>query len=180
MSGGSSTQSLSSDTLRVVDIEQSPGRAVILFLVGVVMTALSATVFWFPADEFPEGLQRLFGVVGVVFFGLCTSILLWRLVTVRGPVVTIAPEGLRDRRIAAEFIPWDAVESVTTWSLQGQRIIVIAVKPEVERRLTLTALARWTRRPNRVLGADGLCMTAQGLKVDHDALLATIEAYRSA
>lgn len=175
MSGGSSTQSLSSDTSRVVDIEQSPGRTVTLFLGGVLMTALSAVVLWIPDAE---GLQRLVGVAGVVFFGLCTSILLWRLVTVQGPVVTIAPEGLRDRRIAAEFIPWDAIEGVTTWSLQGQRIIVIAVKPEVERRLTLTAIARWTRRPNRALGADGLCMTAQGLKVGHDALLATIEAYR--
>jgi hypothetical protein len=38
-------------------------------------------------------------------------------------------------------------------------------------------IARWTRGANRALGADGLCVTAQGLKIDYPALLATCMDY---
>ena len=57
---------------------------------------------------------------------------------------------------------------------------MLAVEPDVEAAIGLTRIARFTRQPNRALGADGLCLGAQGLKIKHDALLALIMAYAQA
>ncbi|MGH6925292.1 MAG: hypothetical protein ACRED5_16290 [Propylenella sp.] len=51
--------------------------------------------------------------------------------------------------------------------------MVLAVDPETERNLHLSRIARWSRGANRRLGADGLCVTAQDLKVSYDELLST-------
>jgi hypothetical protein len=77
-------------------------------------------------------------------------------------------------------VPWSAVTGISTWQLGPQRVMVLAVDPAVERRLTLTTIAKWSRAPNRALGADGLCVTAQGLAIDYDTLYATALAYAEA
>ena len=63
----------------------------------------------------------------MVFFSLCTIVGLWRLIAARGPVVTISPDGIRDTRVAAEFIPWNAVTAISTWKFRGQEAMVLAV-----------------------------------------------------
>jgi hypothetical protein len=55
--------------------------------------------------------------------------------------------------------------------------MVLAVDPAAERGFVLTRMARMTRDMNRSLGADGLCVTASGIKIDYDTLLATSMAY---
>jgi hypothetical protein len=35
-------------------------------------------------------------------------------------------------------------------------------------------MARFTRGPNKSLGADGLCITAAGLKISHEKLLEAV------
>jgi hypothetical protein len=55
--------------------------------------------------------------------------------------------------------------------------MVLAVDPEVEGKLHLSRIARWSRGANKRLGADGLCVTAQGLKIDYDELWSTAMAY---
>jgi hypothetical protein len=72
------------------------------------------------------------------------------------------------------------VRNISTWSYQREKAMVLAVDPAVEDQLTLTAIARWTRGANRALGADGLCITARGLKISYDALLDTCIAYAQA
>src|SRR5262249_47319830 len=119
------------------------------------------------------------GYVGVAFFGLCTGIALFRLFTVRAAVVTMTAEGIRDTRIAPEFIPWTAVRGIFTWQFQLQKVMVLVVDPAVEARLTLTRMARWSRGPNRALGAGGLCITAQGLKINFATLLRTARSFKS-
>jgi hypothetical protein len=148
---------------------------------GIGMTALcGAIAFGFIPDDRKGGLGVIAGWAGLVFFGLITALVLWRLLTSRGPVVTLSPEGIRDVRVAAETIPWTAVHDISAWGYRGQRIMVLAVDPELEKRLTLTRIARWSRGPNTALGADGLCVTAQGLKIGHDELLSRSIAYAKA
>jgi hypothetical protein len=118
--------------------------------------------------------------VGVAFFGLCTWGILRRLLNASGPVVTLSPEGIRDTRVAKEPIPWSAVTGISTWEYRGQKAMVLAVSPGVEDRLGLTRMARWTRGANRALGADGLCITAAGLKIDYATLLQTSQDYADA
>jgi hypothetical protein len=117
------------------------------------------------------------GYLGTAFFGLCTVVSLWRLLISSRPVITISPEGLHDTRVASAPIPWSDVTGISTWESFGVRTMVFAVKPAVEDGLGLTTVARWTRGVNRAIGADGLCISASGLKIDYDTLLQTCTDY---
>jgi hypothetical protein len=115
-----------------------------------------------------------------VFFGAGTLLTLWRAVTTNGPVVTLSPAGICDQRLAPQEIPWPAIRSISPWIQQRQRFMVLKVDPEVEAKLELTPIARMTFEANRALGAGGLCVGSQGLKIDHEELLAIAEAYHRA
>ena len=161
-----------------VEIKQSPLRMLGLIAIGIVLTALcSGIAFHLFPDLHASLYQEFMAYVGVIFFGLCTIIGLWRLLSVSGPVVTITPEGIRDTRVAAEVIPWSAITGISTWQYRGQKIMVLAVDPATESGLTLTRIARWSRGANRALGADGLCITAAGLSINYDTLLQTCMAH---
>jgi len=169
------------DTRGAVEIEASLAKMLGLTAMALVMTALSVTVALpLLPNVAPGSLAQFVGRVGTVFFAACTLLALWRALTMRGPVVTITPEGILDRRIAAKLIPWSAVNDIGTWEYRKQRVMVVAVDPAVEAGLNLTRIARWTRDANRALGADGLCVTAQGLNIDFDELLETSLAYAGA
>ncbi len=83
-------------------------------------------------------------------------------------------------RVAAEFIPWAAIESIRTWTYKGQKILVLKVDPGLEGKLSLTKLVRFTRSANKALGADGLCIAATDLKISYDQLLECVVAYANA
>lgn len=169
------------DTRHAVEIEASPVRMLGLAATGLLMTALSAAMALRALPNVrPGSPAELYGYAGTVFFGACTALLLWRAFTTRGPVVTLTREGIRDRRVAAELIPWSAINDIAVWKYRGQRAMVLVVDPAVEAGLGLTRIVRWTRGPNRALGADGLCVTAQGLKIGFDELLATSLAHARA
>jgi hypothetical protein len=166
------------DTTQTIEIENSPLKMLGLAAAGVVFVALGiAMVRGYIDGPVPDAFVSFIGWASIVFFGPCTLVILWRLVRQRGPVVTIAPQGIRDIRVAAGFIPWKAVGKISTWSFQKQKAMVLAVEPGAESKLPLTRMARTTRDMNRALGADGLCVTASGLKTDYDTLLATSNAY---
>jgi hypothetical protein len=169
------------DTRCAVEIEASPLRMFGLAALGIVMTALSAKIAQGAFSGPRQGsLVEVFGYAGTVLFGSSTLLILWRAFTTKGPVVTITPEGIRDIRVAAEIIPWSEVEDIRVWEFKGQRTMVLVIPPGVEAALTLTRVARWTRAGNRALGADGLCINAQALKITFDQLLATSLAYARA
>jgi hypothetical protein len=159
-----------------VEIESSPAKLVVLLAMGLLLTAGGIAILILPVLDHGT-FRALLVYLGVLFFAFCTLLAAWRLVMTRGPVITITPDGIRDTRVAPQFIPWTAVTSISTWQMANQKVMVVAVDPAVERTLTLTAIARWSRGGNRALGADGLCMTAAGLKVDYDTLFATALRY---
>jgi hypothetical protein len=174
MSTTQSGSEVMTDTSQVVEIETSYGKMLGALVLAAAATALSVA---FALRLFPGiragSLAEFIGYGGVLFFGLGTIMAFRSLLRARGPIVTITSQGIRDTRVAAELIPWAAVHDISTWEYRKQRLMVLAVDPEVEKRLTLTRMARWTRNANRALGADGLCITAQGLKTDYDTLLRT-------
>ena len=164
------------DTSRIIEIESSPAKHLLLTLVGLLMTALGALLaFGIIPDTGPYG--KMIGWVAFVIFALCTVVIVWRLFTQRGPVITISPQGIRDARIAAAIVPWRAITNISTWEYRGQRAMVVAVDPAVEKTLGLSRLTAWSRDANRSLGLDGLPFSASGLKIDFDTLLATSVAY---
>jgi hypothetical protein len=169
------------DTSRTIEIESSPGKLLGLVGIGVVMTALGAALAFGGLSGRADTLSaHAVGTIALVFFAACTVVALWRLFTMHGPVITISPQGIRDTRVAADLIPWTAITGISTWEFKRQKIMILAVNPAVETKLLLTPMARWTRGAKRALGADGLGITAQGVKIDYDALLATVTAYAQA
>lgn len=173
------------DTTRTIEIEGSPAKPLVFIVIGAVM-ALFSFMLAYPLSD--AGADRILKVIFygmAAVFGCCAVMALRSLFRLRGPVVTISPQGLRDTRIAAELISWRAVRRVSTWDYAGalawrQSVMVLALDPEAEAKLTLTLLARLTRRPSRPLGADGLCVGVQDLKIDFDTLQNATIAYARA
>lgn len=169
---------MSTNGTNIVEIGNSAPRTLGLVGISVLMTALSAAVAFdvFP-DQHVDIVYRAVGVIGMLLFGLGTIAWLWRQLGSRGPVLTISPEGIRDRRIAPETIPWSAIRDVFTWEYSGQRILVLDVDPALERTMHLSRMVRWTRGANRKLGADGLCVATHGLKITHDELFELVRQH---
>ncbi|MDX2205719.1 MAG: STM3941 family protein [Hyphomicrobiaceae bacterium] len=168
------------DTSARVEIGQSPLKMLGLLAGAIALTAASAFIIIGPAGEDPASFIAFIGWIGVVFFGLCGAIILWRSLTARGPTVTISPEGLHDVRVSRLPIPWSAIRRLSTWSYQSQRILVVEVDQATEDAIGLTRVARWTRGPNKALGADGLSIATQGLRIGYDRLLDLVSAYADA
>ena len=117
-----------------------------------------------------SSLKSLIGFASIIFFGGVSVIILKRWFTTKEAVVTITQTGITDIRIAAEEIPWVAISNLAIWQQGRQKSLVLSVDPQVETKLTLTRLARWTREPNKALGVDGLCVAANGLKMKFEPL----------
>jgi hypothetical protein len=167
------------DTTRTVEIVAAVGQMALMALGAAAFTA-GAAFMLVKGLAAPGSFNELMMYLGVAFFGFCTVMIVWRMITGRGTVVTIGPEGIRDVRVADKTIPWSAISDIGTWTSNGQKIMVLAVSPEVEAELGLTRIAQWSRGANKALGADGLCVTAQGIKMGYDELLATTAAYAEA
>ena len=171
---------MSIDTSRTVTFSEAAWKLVLGILAGLVMVGLSVLVLsvtTYRGREVGPFLFPTLGAVGLVFFGFCVLALASRLLRQRGGTVTLGPQGILDVRIASDFVRWSAIQNISTWSTLGNDVMVLRVRPEVEKKLRLTPVARWTRGINARLGADGLCVAATGLEGDTARLLAVTEAY---
>jgi hypothetical protein len=170
------------DTRQTVEISGSPTKQLMLALGGLGFVA--AGYFMMQAVEdtpkYSAAMIRILGYVTVGFFGFCTLVLLWRVLTQRGPVITLSPQGLCDVRVSSDVVPWPAIEAIKTWEHSGQRVMVVGLKPGEEAKLKLTVIAKMSRRANTSLGADGLAITAQGTQTTHDDLMAATIAFAEA
>lgn len=166
------------DTTRTIEIGTSHLKMIGFLGLGAIMVAVSVAVATATMPSvLNEIVDRPIGIISTIFFGLCLLVMLWRLVAMRGPIVTLSPTGIRDSRVASEFIPWSAIEQTSVWAHRRHKFLVLAVTPAVEARLTLTRAARWSRGANRSLGGDGLYISAIELKTDFETLRAMVEAY---
>ncbi len=155
-----------------VEIHASIGKLLLLiagaFGFVVVGVALITSTDW---------LGAVIGLIAVIFFGFCMVVAIWRLFTLRGPVVTLTSQGIRDIRVAPEYVAWKEIEDISTWRHGGQKVMVLRVPDATWNRLTLTAIASRTRGMNQSLGADGLAVSSTELKTSHDALVQVTSVY---
>lgn len=166
------------DTSQTYAFSSSPWKILAMLLGCIAFMVASVLMITGVIDGIRLGLRAdTVGWIGLGVFGLFGLFILWRLLTMRGPVLTVSPKGLLDIRVAAKIIPWGAVERVGVWESNRQKLLVLGVAPDVESKLELTRMARWTRGANRALGADGLCIGAQGLKLRFDDLDRLVMAY---
>jgi hypothetical protein len=170
------------DTSKTLEIGAAPLKLSLIVLGGLafVVGGYFMTMATEDTARYSASLIRLIGYVAMGFFGLCALLGLWRLLTQRGPVITLSPQGLRDVRVSHDIVPWPAIASIGTWEHSGQRVMVVGLKTGEEEKLRLTTIARLSRGANARLGADGLAIAAQGAKISHDHLIATATAYAQA
>jgi hypothetical protein len=166
------------DTSRTIEIEIAPATWVKLIGLSALCVFVSASIAfdWIhrkPADS-PD---RLIGWWGLAVSGPMLVFGLWRLLTRRGPVVTISPEGIRDIRIQRAFIPWNAVRGVATWEYGRSKFLVLALDPAVQKSLPFSWLARLLRGLHRLFGPEGLYIVASGLSMDFELLVRIVRAY---
>jgi hypothetical protein len=172
---------MTTDTSQTIEFKNAPMKLVGLSAMGLVMSGLCLAILTGAVPGLkPEGIKLLLVLAGTVFFGAGALVALWRAVFDRGPVLTLSPEGILDRRISAIRLAWSDVRGIGTWSYRRQRVMVLDVAPEVEAGLGLSALVRWGQLANRRLGADGLCINVAGLNLSYDRLLEITLAYAQA
>jgi len=169
---------MSTDTSRTIEFYASPTRQLTLLAFSGFSLAIAAALALRLLPGLPNDPAAVSaGTTGVVLFSFCAAVAIWRLWAQRGPIVTLSPAGLRDVRVAADVIPWRAIKGISTWQMQRQMVLVLAIDPAEEARLTLTRVAQWMRTANRRLGADGLVVSAHGLKVGYPTLFYACRDY---
>jgi hypothetical protein len=97
-----------------------------------------------------------------------------------GPVVLVSRYGIRDLRVANEFILWDSILNVSACDCRKHKFVVLTLSPPLEKRLFATRSGQAMLAANRALGVDGIGISANGLATEFDALLRSCTAYHIA
>lgn len=147
---------------------------------ALTMALLSAAIAldWIVGGE--AWLRRTVGYAGMACFGLVAAKFAWALFAERRPVLSVSRDGIRDLRIANEFILWESVTDVTACRVGRQNFVVLKLTPAVEQRLFCADTAQAMLAANRALGLDGIAISPLGLATDFDGLLATCSGYFAA
>ncbi|MBP1852940.1 STM3941 family protein [Rhizobium halophytocola] len=146
----------------------SPGKLTLALAGSLAFTAIGTVLVVQGFGRSAGFVQISVGSVGVLFFGLCAILIGWRLLSERGVLVTIGPQGIRDLRVSTTTFPWQAIQRAYPWSFGRQQMMILTLRPEMEEVLAphYTRIYRWSRQANRRLGIDGICVTAAGLDTD--------------
>jgi hypothetical protein len=188
---------MSIDTSCTLEIGLSPWKNVAQMAFWAAWTILLAAMPFQatrgPGDIFydPKNFSYLDKLLIVVVFvgyilltfycALFAGVVLRRLLTMRGPVLTLSPAGIRDLRVAAETLAWSAVHNI--WianTLVAYKLMLFEVDQRTETGLTLTRTAKWSRWPNRFTNKYGLGFPTFGLAMSQDDVISITLAYANA
>jgi hypothetical protein len=141
-----------------------------LLILAIVLTAVSA---WCTAQ--PQLEARLFGWLGVAFFGFGVVVIARQLFR-RGPVVALDDLSITDHRSPDGPLFWDQVSSLWVGSVRSSRFLCIELK-DAE-----LFVSRWSPRrralakANEALGFPPLTISFAGLSPGLDEVLAHIRS----
>jgi len=174
-------RTMNPDTPDEVEIGCSSSRTLLLGALASTMTLLSASIAfdWF-GDGGLDRYHALAGYVGLIVFGAATCRLIWLLLPARGPVLLIGRYGIRDLRVANEFILWDSIVEVSTCEYRRRKFIVLKITPALEQQLFVSKARQAMLHANRAMGLDGIAISAGGLTADFGSLFDACTAYHMA
>ncbi|KMO41303.1 hypothetical protein VQ02_06040 [Methylobacterium variabile] len=130
-----------------------------------------------PAYAVPGSLKQFFVACGLVLFGLGIPLVLRELLR-RGPVVSVSAEGLFDRRLSTDWIPWHAIAAVDEVAIGRQGFLQLQVRPGLADHLPWTRRGRWHTRLNGLYGG-GYWIAGQGVRGGTSAVLDAIARVRA-
>jgi hypothetical protein len=161
-----------------IEVELDAGTFVLAMFGSLVFFAFC---LWMAlnADTFSKPLTAaLSGWAGVGLFGAMVLLAPGRLADLRrGPVLTISPEGIQDRRFSDQTVPWEEIIEVTEWSYRSTRSIRLILEPSLLATIELKPLARSSQGFNKLFGIEGMLISAMALRISHQELLRTVWAY---
>ena len=106
--------------LRLGTVWKMVWSAIGLLAAGGVIVLLMKLLLTAQPSSGPDKFLMVFGYVFVFLFGLMVILCTGNIVQCRNflkiadNVLTLSPDGIRDRRVLEEFVPWQAVKSVRT------------------------------------------------------------------
>ncbi len=119
-----------------------------------------------------SGRDQFYGPVGIVVFGLALIVVIWRMISTQGPVLTLSDTGIRDVRILENEVPWTAVRNVREWrDGDGFKYLVLDVDPGALPGIRMTRVARTVNYPFVPVSEDGVIFAAAWLPIDFETLL---------
>ncbi|TWA98642.1 hypothetical protein [Bradyrhizobium stylosanthis] len=154
---------------------------------GILMTLTSACLAfqWIPteglglAGMLKSAVGVVAGYVGLLFFGVATAAAIWLLLKLpNGPIVTISRDGICDKRIAEEVIPWKLVADISQPS--GERLLVLRLSRAADHVVFHHRLKGPVSLAKGTFSVNGLRILTIGFNVTTEALLQTCRTYHAA
>ncbi len=155
-----------------VEFRASLVRLALIFLGSLVLAALAV---WVARNAEIDPFRRLVGWLGALFFLLCAMISVLR--SFNRPVVTVSSDGIQDTRISPQFIPWTAVESISTRQVRDVKFTVLKLSAAAYANLQLSSLTKITSRANQAFGMDGVHIGTVELPVKFDEFHSTVTSF---
>jgi hypothetical protein len=144
--------------------------------IGMILTGVSAVLV---ATQ-PYGVLGLVvGIVGLLFFGPVTVVLLYRAVR-RSPALVLSASGFTDRStiVCAGFVPWRDVHSIDEQAFRGRIFVTVTMKDRAAFRRQLPAWRRPLAWMNQSLVAGDVHIPESVLPVTSAELVRMMRSLR--
>ncbi|WP_422377045.1 STM3941 family protein [Roseibium sp.] len=166
------------ETLR---FKRSLARTLLLLSLSIPFAGLgyvlTTGVFDAPGSE---GDGQVLGIVCMAFFGGLGLFGAIRLLLKPDQAIEIGPEGIRDERISADWLPWAHITGISTWRSRGSSFIMLDLDETFEATLNQSVVYKAYRLANALVGAQGHCLNPMGFGVSFRDLQSIVLAYAEA
>jgi hypothetical protein len=114
---------ITNSSLPVVEIRPSKAGKLIAFVaLDILLTGACVGMLFIPAGE-------IFGLVGILFFGVGGAYAVWRMSRHRGPTFVLGPDGLTFCMVPGHArIPWSDVEAAGVMRVASTEMAAIRLK----------------------------------------------------
>ncbi len=120
----------------------------------------------------------LWGALVFLMIGISVAAAALRRLMAPKPLLRISRDGILDRNIAPETIPWHAIEEIYRSDSFGQHLM-LRLDAERARRLAIHRGQASLAGPDGAAVAPGHALSVKGIDQPFDAIVAAIERYRT-
>lgn len=157
-------------TFEVMTFHRSKARVFPIFCLGLAFVVLCAFLMKVAYDKQGAGGFGVFvGIVGILFFGVCTGFFFVALFD-RRPALQFVREGLLASDISSRLIGWQDILDVRLVTYKNEQMIELILSPSAEKSLPFKRAKRVLRPLNRAFGFEGVFMNTYGLDLPANAI----------
>lgn len=160
-----------------VDFYTSPWRSLGIVALGLGFLA-GCGAYLLYAGAAPASFAA-FAMYGGLLLGAAGVVAGLRNAGRRGPVVSVGPAGIFDRRVSRDWLPWTAIVSISSATIQGNSFLMLEVDPAQDAALPITPWARRLATMNARIGYPGYAVAATALVGGFPALLDSVQRQTS-